>query len=36
VRRISEVLEDKLELYRSFVQAGAVPASARAKEGALR
>jgi 2-aminoadipate transaminase len=36
VRRISEVLEDKLELYRSFVQAGAVPASARAKERALR
>ena len=28
VRRIAEVLEDKLELYRAFVAAGAVPASA--------
>jgi 2-aminoadipate transaminase len=36
VRRISEVLEDKLALYRSFVQAGAVPASARGGEGTVR
>ena len=36
VRRIAEVLEDKLALYHSFVQAGAVPASARSKEGAHR
>ncbi len=36
VRRIAEVLEDKLELYRAFVAAGAVPAAARAEEGALR
>jgi 2-aminoadipate transaminase len=30
VRRLAEVLEDKLELYRAFVTAGAVPAFARA------
>jgi 2-aminoadipate transaminase len=30
VRRLAEVLEDKLELYRAFVNAGAVPAAARA------
>lgn len=28
VRRIAEVLEDKLELYRAFVRAGAVPSTA--------
>jgi 2-aminoadipate transaminase len=36
VRRIAEVLEDKLALYRSFVQAGAVPVSARTGEGTVR
>jgi 2-aminoadipate transaminase len=37
VRRIAEVLEDKLELYRAFVAAGAVPAAARAEmDGVLR
>jgi len=30
VRRLAEVCEDKLELYRAFVAAGAVPAGARA------
>ncbi|HEY5517781.1 MAG TPA: PLP-dependent aminotransferase family protein [Coriobacteriia bacterium] len=30
VRRIAEVLEDKLALYRAFVEAGAMPASPRA------
>jgi 2-aminoadipate transaminase len=29
VRRLAEVLEDKMEMYRAFVEAGAVPASAR-------
>jgi 2-aminoadipate transaminase len=36
VRRLAEVCEDKLELYRAFVAAGAVPAAARVEEGALR
>ena len=36
VRRIAEVLEDKLSLYRSFVDAGAVPALPRPKEGGTR
>jgi 2-aminoadipate transaminase len=30
VRRIAEVIDDKLELYRAFVAAGVVPAAARA------
>ena len=33
IRRLAEVLEDKLELYRSFVAAGAVPASASSDTG---
>ncbi|MDO8916060.1 MAG: PLP-dependent aminotransferase family protein [Coriobacteriia bacterium] len=36
VRRLAEVCEDKLELYRAFVAAGAVPAAARVEEGVLR
>jgi 2-aminoadipate transaminase len=36
VRRLAEVCEDKLELYRAFVATGAVPAAARVEEGALR
>jgi hypothetical protein len=31
VRRIAEVLEDKLALYRAFVAAGAMPAAAGAQ-----
>ena len=33
ISRLAEVLEDKLELYRSFVAAGAVPASALSDTG---
>jgi 2-aminoadipate transaminase len=33
IRRLADVLEDKLELYRAFVHAGAVPASAALTEG---
>jgi 2-aminoadipate transaminase len=33
VRRISEVLEDKLALYRAFVEAGALPAVASGEGG---
>jgi 2-aminoadipate transaminase len=36
VRRLAEVCQDKLELYRAFIAAGAVPAAARAEEGAVR
>jgi 2-aminoadipate transaminase len=36
VRRIAEVLEDALSLYRSFVLAGAVPGAARSEEGTVR
>ncbi len=37
VRRLAEVLEDKMELYRAFVAAGAIPATVRVEtEGALR
>jgi 2-aminoadipate transaminase len=35
VRRLAEVLEDKLELYRAFVTAGAVPAAAAVTTGGL-
>lgn len=36
VRRIAEVLDDTLELYRAFVKAGAVPQAAAARKGTAR